>query len=301
MPTSTICYGAIIPPSRFRWICKESSGQWSLREPPDDWPEVDYKAFDSYIDPNPDPKIINRFHLAASVTECLKTHKAAKSEFGQMINEPDLYLKFASTRPTPSAILGMANTYGLLRYPIHSRTRESLVEISRANAPDIAAAFPHDPRDIGSQKDTILLFVEPAENWLGKYDLINLEIRTWAELQANEDVEGMWGYLEDGFNYDMGGSLTYQAKIDRATGQTYSEIIASSLYSLLDVQWGMSVAANTLHKPCEECTKWMPIGPGAGRPEKTYCSDACRMRAYRSRKSMTESKGSLPSSGKNSD
>jgi hypothetical protein len=285
MPTSTICYGAIIPQSGFRWIRKEDSGQWKLCDPPDDWPEVDYEAAAFYNDQTPDPKLTNRFHLAAHVTECLKTHQDLKSEFGQMIGEPDLYLKFASTRPTPSAILGLANTYGLLRYPITGpgpADQEMVTGLSRANAPDIAAAFPYDPFD----ENRFSLFVEPAEKWLGMYEAINYDLRTWAKFQANEDVEGMSSYLEDGYNYAMGGSLTYQAKIDRVTGQTYSKIIATSLARMLEVQWGMSVAANTVHRQCEECPTWFNVAPGSGRPEKQFCSDACRMRAYRKRKAQ---------------
>lgn len=82
----------------------------------------------------------------------------------------------------------------------------------------------------------------------------------------------------------MSGSLTYQVKMDPESGEVHSEMIASSLAQLLDVQWGMSVAVNVMHRQCAECPAWFAVHPGSGRPEKQFCSDACRMRAYRKRK-----------------
>lgn len=276
MQSSTICYGAIVPPGGFRWIYKEEDGQWSLSDPPSHWPETDYRAAAFYEDHTPGPELTDKFHVAVSVMDCLKVHQALETEFGRMICEPDLYLKIASTRPAPSAILALANTYGLLRY------RKSVITIERANSLDIADAFPCDP----IEGERLSLYIEPARAWLLTYESINFNLRTWAQYQATEDIDGMRSFLEDGYNYAMSGSLTYQAKIDRNTGHAYSEIIASSLESMLDVQWGMSVAANATHRQCAECLTWFIVYPGAGRPEKRYCSDACRMRAYRKRKSQ---------------
>jgi hypothetical protein len=35
---------------------------------------------------------------------------------------------------------------------------------------------------------------------------------------------------------------------------------------------------------CVECRGWFTLEAGRGRSDKEYCSDACRMRAYRKRK-----------------
>jgi hypothetical protein len=38
-------------------------------------------------------------------------------------------------------------------------------------------------------------------------------------------------------------------------------------------------------RACKVCRKWFTLEAGRGRSDKEYCSDACRMRAYRKRKS----------------
>ena len=131
-------------------------------------------------------------------------------------------------------------------------------------------------------KDCILL-VEPAFTWLQKHYQLNWDFNNWAETQASGDVKRIGDYLEY-YNVMGGGSLTYQTKMDQATGQPYGTIIASSLQGMLDVQYGMLLVAGAATKQCEECPAWIAIAPGSGRPEKKYCSDACRMRGYRKRK-----------------
>src|SRR5262249_7976205 len=109
-----------------------------------------------------------------------------------------------------------------------------------------------------------------------------VNLRLWAQLQDNRVLANRW--LEEGYNWGMNGSLTFQVMMDTRTGHARSEIMASSLANAIEVQWGMSVAANVMHRQWTECSTWFAVHPGAGRPEKQFCSDACRMRAYRQRK-----------------
>lgn len=282
MKNSTICYGAIVPSCGFRWIYKEDDGQWSLRAPPDDWPDTDYRAHAHEEENRLRAELTKKFHLAMGLRDVMQVHHDLHINFGRMICEPDLYLRFASTRPTPSAILALANTYGFLRHT--TEANPSYIQVDRDNSPDLYVAFP--PTDAAKGKPDVasLIYVESADEWLTKHGIINSSLRAWARYQADQDLEQMSGYLEDGYNYAMGGSLTYQAKIDPNTGRSYSDIIASSLADMLEVQWGMSVVNDVDHRQCSECQTWFSINPGAGRPEKRYCSDACRMRAYRRRK-----------------
>jgi hypothetical protein len=37
-------------------------------------------------------------------------------------------------------------------------------------------------------------------------------------------------------------------------------------------------------RTCVQCRKWFTLEAGRGRSDKEYCSNACRMRAYRKRK-----------------
>ncbi len=75
------------------------------------------------------------------------------------------------------------------------------------------------------------------------------------------------------------------AQLGPRAGETSPVIrlVPDSLIGALWLQFTIAVDGNLDYKRCEECQMWLEIAPGAGRPDKNYCSDACRMRAYRKR------------------
>ena len=279
MQAQSLKFGALIPPEGFRWIFLEDDGRWVLKDPPAEWPEQDLAAARFYDEKAPAPLLSGRFYLAASTDECMHAHADQQTEFGPLRDEPDLYLRFASEKPTPGRIREFANTYGLLRY---SDTRETAINLQRKSATDLLPHFNFEYQE-GDQRP-LSLRAEPAIKWLTTFELAAFNLKTWAEFEEAGSFRAMSGYLEDGFNYGMGGSLTFQVKMDPDTGVLRTEIIAASLEQLIEVQWGMSIAAHVHHRQCAECPNWFAVHAGSGRPEKAYCSDACRMRAYRKRK-----------------
>jgi hypothetical protein len=280
MSIQTTSFGALIPASGFRWIYRDPSGSWDRREPPEDWPESDYRAVG--LEGDDKPELANRFYLAASTDDCLQAHADQNTEFGKVVFEPDLYLKFASARPTPRLILEFANRYGLLRY------NKARFSVKRRLARDILPAFHKGIEKLTSQPKLLYLTGENAFDWLKVFTWTRLNLRTWTELQRQGPAK-MNSYLDNTYNYVMGGSLTFQVRVDQRTGQANSEIFASSLAAALDVQWGMSIAADVEHRQCSACPNWFAVHPGSARPEKQFCSDACRMRAYRQRKHVKRS------------
>lgn len=50
------------------------------------------------------------------------------------------------------------------------------------------------------------------------------------------------------------------------------------------LQLAESMAGNIEQRQCKECGKWFGSAPGLSRKSKTYCSDVCRMKAFRTRK-----------------
>jgi hypothetical protein len=85
------------------------------------------------------------------------------------------------------------------------------------------------------------------------------------------------------YNMNTERSLDYRVEWEPATGRLKGEFVASSLADLLMVQMVSAAEANVRHHRCEQCQTFFPVHPGLGRPEKKYCSDACRMKAYRIR------------------
>jgi hypothetical protein len=58
-------------------------------------------------------------------------------------------------------------------------------------------------------------------------------------------------------------------------------------YSLLHAFWAqllMAIDRKENLGACVQCRKWFTLEAGGGRSDKEYCSNACRMRAYRKRK-----------------
>ena len=59
------------------------------------------------------------------------------------------------------------------------------------------------------------------------------------------------------------------------------------LPTLADALWtalAMAVDGSEALQTCGQCKKWFTLKAGRGRSDKEYCSNACRMRAYRKRK-----------------
>jgi hypothetical protein len=57
-----------------------------------------------------------------------------------------------------------------------------------------------------------------------------------------------------------------------------------TLEAPLWAEFFLAIDGNMNLGTCVQCRKWFPLEAGRGRSDKVYCSDACRMRAYRKRK-----------------
>ena len=76
-----------------------------------------------------------------------------------------------------------------------------------------------------------------------------------------------------------------------------STLMPRGLIGALWQQAGLAIDGHVEFLKCLECSDWFGISAAEARPEKRYCSNACRMRAHRKRKK--ERKTSEEASGKN--
>jgi hypothetical protein len=166
----------------------------------------------------------------------------------------------------------MANSYGMLGYYDES------MSIPIAKTENIAELFANSRTE-----DSLLLNLEDAGRWVLAWSQINRLLSQWPHVRDSSDPAILTNFFEE-FNEPMVGSLTLQIRVDHSTGQVSSDVTASSLAHAISSQWASAVAANVGHRQCRECTTWFAVHAGSGRPDKLYCSDACRMRAYRRRK-----------------
>jgi hypothetical protein len=266
-----ISFAAVVPPSGFRWIYKDPSGTWQLAEPPEDWPQADYEAA---CDKRRETELSHRFFLAASSDECFFAGGGVQDPpLGNKVDIPDLYLSFASERATPRTILNYANEFGLLRFDKSKRT------LSRKVAANLEPAFPFLEK---VKFEFLNFYAEPASAWLREFEAAYRRLEAWAEIKAQNDPEELALFLAAD-QYFFGGQATFALNFDRSTSSITSGMMASSLADMLRIQFANSIAAKVLHRQCRECGTWFSVHPSSGRPEKEFCSNACRMRAYRRR------------------
>jgi hypothetical protein len=78
--------------------------------------------------------------------------------------------------------------------------------------------------------------------------------------------------------------IDVRLKEDPSTGSASICLSPPSLYAALLVQLILAIDGNLNLRTCKQCRKWFTLEAGRGRSDKEYCSNACRMRAYRKRK-----------------
>ena len=287
----TVRLGKVVPSDGFRWVYENDDGVIELRDPPADWSAGDYECTSfNFNEDGSDPVLPQclRFYLATSLPEYREAAPPEGFHVGHLVEPGDLYLRFASERPNPASIKAMADQFGLLDIrAAWGRLREY------KGAHDLNSAFGWEwlltstSLKIPSGEDTPrLLGAEPAYFWLSFHSRLCSDIKRWIELKNKQDPHEISEFLQYR-NENAGLGLSIYSAHNEITNKTETELIARSLITFIDAQLSLSMAASVTHRQCIECTKWMAIHPGAGRPDKQYCSDACRMRAYRKRKSAT--------------
>ncbi|MCP4317732.1 MAG: hypothetical protein GY789_17365 [Hyphomicrobiales bacterium] len=90
--------------------------------------------------------------------------------------------------------------------------------------------------------------------------------------------------VQDLVNEGLRARVHEQLVWDEIAGRPTVRIIPINLVGALWLQFANAIEGNHDFGQCASCGSWFVVVPGAGRPDKRYCSDACRMRAYRKRK-----------------
>ena len=86
--------------------------------------------------------------------------------------------------------------------------------------------------------------------------------------------------INEGLRARVHEQLRWNADLERLAIQ----IVPINLIGAMWLQFATAVEGGHEYGQCEVCKNWFEVTPGSGRPDKRYCSDACRMRAYRKRK-----------------
>jgi hypothetical protein len=88
-------------------------------------------------------------------------------------------------------------------------------------------------------------------------------------------------------NEHLRGQVAPQVLYDLELGKRVLQIIPDTLLSAMWLQFAQAIDGNRKHRACRECGKWFEISTeGTGfRVNREFCSDPCKSKDYRSRKS----------------
>jgi hypothetical protein len=258
-----VTYLTELPGSDLCWVIRTEAGPWLPYVPPDDWGRFDYEA--ATAPPS-------AFRAGPVSTEAIYLASTAP-ERRSLVLPKGVCASFASTRPTPANVLAMAKKYGLL-----GRQRRSAV-LSREESSLLLLQW-----DVAG-RDEFELCVEPAFDWLYVHALMNSLLGAWDRgLKASSHGTEIPKLLDHEFE---GGRLAIDLRMNVGDQKICADLVATSLADALKIQLAMLIASDAILRQCTECSGWFIVTPGMGRREKLYCSDACKMRAYRSRKAVT--------------
>jgi hypothetical protein len=176
---------------------------------------------------------------------------------------PSAYLEFAQTPLTPDGVKSFADRYGPLM-----------------GLPDI------EPEPIDHFHGHIVA------RWYGEMREMRSAVARWAKGTSEANISKLIRLLErrppdDFWVFDAPGiTAKILLKENRGSESILPRICIrpSHLRDALWIQLALAIDGSEFLQTCKECKKWFTLKAGRGRSDKEYCSNACRMRAYRKRK-----------------
>jgi hypothetical protein len=127
--------------------------------------------------------------------------------------------------------------------------------------------------------------------WSGTIREMHRTIELWQKSMVTGDfskfIRAVQISLIDPAHYDSdftGVPVKLRLKEDPLSPPARLCICPHSLFDALWAQIVLAIDGNLNLRACVQCRKWFTLEAGRGRSDKEYCSNACRMRAYRKRK-----------------
>lgn len=127
---------------------------------------------------------------------------------------------------------------------------------------------------------------EDVSLWRSVVEQLKSGVALWDEAKST-NFERFCRWFERIDELRLGGVGGVESRIllakDPQSAKARLFISPPNLMAALLVQFALAVDGNENFRRCDQCTDWFPIAVAGRRPDRIYCSDACRMRAYRSR------------------
>jgi hypothetical protein len=152
---------------------------------------------------------------------------------------------------------------------------------------DIRVGDVEGPKALADRYGPLFEGPQTAWDWIWTAVPLRNALKVWKKA----DRTGNFKSLIRGFS-EKGLKLVGRNRIDasitiREDPLTSSARLCIRPVTLLDALWtqmAQAIDGSESLRTCVECKQWFTIKSGEGRSDKEYCSNACRMRAYRKRK-----------------
>jgi hypothetical protein len=186
-----------------------------------------------------------RDHPEDRPVEFLLPNSEKTRSFNLYDKEPSAHLALADTPQTSEGVMAFANTFG----PLKGDRYETL----------------------DTWFDAIRRMRNTRNGWIRAEetgDFTAFLKRAGRGMRPGITAQGVYPFLEK----------------DETTGRPRLCLGPENLLDALWLQLAIALDRSESLQACVECGKWFAIKSGRGRSDKEFCSDACRMRAYRRRK-----------------
>jgi hypothetical protein len=127
--------------------------------------------------------------------------------------------------------------------------------------------------------------VSLLDNWYWTIREMRRAVMAWEKADAIHEFSGLMRLIKrHGERNFHGGGVNVRLKEDPLTRVPRLCLRPDDLLDALWVQLFLAIDGSQNLRTCSECRTWFTVQAGRGRSDKEYCSDACRMRAYRKRR-----------------
>ncbi len=187
-------------------------------------------------------------------------------EYDPFRQHPTMFLEFAALGDDADSILGFAEKYGELLVDNKSFVLTNRVGLTNRESDKIS------PQDYA--------YFNSLDEWIGSIRGVANAVELWKQVEAGEVVSSE---LDETIEARLAGGPFIRA--NRIAGQLVLQVEVNTLIHAIWAQFASAVAGKKQYRECDTCRKPFELTPEITRSDRLFCSDACRSKSYRRRKS----------------
>lgn len=222
-----------------------------------------------------------------------------------------LFKTFANVDPSEAGIAIFASKYGQLGGDI----AKTCYVWHQLLPPLLDTELSALPFSIDGKYPYYRFFGETLRGWRSEIKVMKRAVALWEHLKAGKKrpvrfhLENEWGteavaclrqdeiiikgheLLRDDINKHLLKRISPEVQLGHSKEDLGLKIVPDSLIGAIWLQFALAVDGDKEYRLCDVCKeKWFELRPGKNRKDREYCSDACRLRAYRERKNEARQK-----------